>query len=227
MIAELETRYGRMFVPDTDRGQYWWLANTGASPEDGYIEVVCNILDGLPKGTAVDVGANFGCWTLPLAQHATRVIALEPQECVYKLLARSLLVNRTKNVILINWAAGEENGTAMIPALDIEGSCNFGGVELGIVHHEEPDAPMREVPVFTLDQILEREKHVSFIKADVEGSEMRVLRGAMNTIKRYRPVMFVEALHPRTDSRFLANFVQHELNYSIEPLLDNFLAMPL
>src|SRR5262245_23223391 len=130
MIAELQTRYGTMFVPDTDAGQYWWLANTGASPEDECIALICDLLDERPHGTAVDVGANFGCWTLPLSRHAHSVLAIEPQmECV-KLINRSLLAGEIRNVRVYHAAAGALPGICFVPELDFDIGTNFGGVSL-------------------------------------------------------------------------------------------------
>src|SRR5262245_45854872 len=114
MIAELQTRYGTMFVPDTDAGQYWWLANTGASPEDGLIEEICNLLEERPKATAVDVGANFGCWTLPLSQHAHSVLAIEPQTGCVKLLRQSLAASAIRNVRLYFAAADAVPGICYV-----------------------------------------------------------------------------------------------------------------
>src|SRR5262245_57101268 len=130
MIEQLATRYGTMFVPDTDEGQYWWLANTGASPEDDCIELICNLLDERPKATAVDVGANFGCWTLPLSRHAHSVLAIEPQAGCVRLLKQSLVANNIRNVRLYMAAADSLPGTCFVQELDFDVSTNFGGVSL-------------------------------------------------------------------------------------------------
>lgn len=225
MIVELATRHGRMFVPDTDAGQYWWLANTGASPEDWFIEAVCEVLDDRPRGTAVDVGANFGCWTLALAEHAHRVIAFEPQRCCWDLLKRSVLANGITNVMSLHCAAGARQGRIVIPDLDIEHASNFGGVSLAIPHHEQPDAPMGEIDMVRLDDML-RGEPVSFIKIDVEGFEANVIEGARDTIRRCHPVLFVEMDHPHTDAAALRATIE-DMGYATEKYGGNFLGLPL
>lgn len=224
MIEKLDTNYGTMFVPDNDQGQYWWLKNTGRSPENEFIELVCGILDGLPPGVAVDVGANFGCWSLPLAKHATRVMAFEPQWSVYNLLRSSIDANSLP-IDLYCEAVGSRHDFIDIPDTDTTRESNFGCVEVGRPHPEHPEIPMIAVPLVMLDRKC-RDKTVSFIKADVEGYETEVLKGALQTIHRCKPVMFVEANHPRTDSNALGNFIQ-SLGYNVEVQLDNFLCMPL
>lgn len=223
MIEQIETRYGTMFIPDTDTGQYWWLKNIGASPEDAYIEEVCGLLRCLPPGIAVDVGANFGCWTLPLADCAIAVDAFEPQPGVFKLLVDTIAANDLHHVNPHHFALGDKYDMVTVPDLDLDFGTNFGGAEVGGAW----EGPMASVPMITLDGALCGGKRpISFIKIDVEGSEQRVLAGARQVIARWRPVLFVEALHPRTDTNALAKQII-DMGYAIEARLDNFLGVPL
>jgi FkbM family methyltransferase len=225
MIEKLRTNYGTMFVPSTDSGQYWWLANTGASPEDEFITAICEMLKQRPTGTAVDVGANFGCWTLPMAACAHSVLAIEPQKCCADLLLQSLEANAIKNVRVLNIAAGARPGRVKIPALDLDESSNFGGVSVAIPHHEQPDAPMTEVSVTRIDHLVTHEA-VAFIKVDVEGFESNVLTGARETIMRCRPILFVENDHELTDKDALRNQIER-MNYATDVRAGNYLGLPL
>lgn len=224
MIRTLETRYGKMMVPDTDRGQYWWLANTGASPEDVFIDMICQLLDERPKGCAVDVGANFGCWTLPLAKHAHSVVAIEPQPGVFALLDESCAMNGLTNVMRLRLAAGDSDGKIDIPLLDAEHDANFGGVSLAIPHHEQPDAPMVSVRIARLDDLVQGER-TSFIKVDVEGFEAKVIAGAEDLIRRCKPVLFVEMDHKLTNSESLRATIE-AFGYMVEVQGGNFLGVP-
>ncbi len=224
MIQELETRYGTMFVPDTDRGQYWWLLSIRASPEDEFIALACKLLSESPnKGTVIDVGANFGCWSIPLAQYAEEVIAFEPQACCADLLKRSIEANGISNVYVRNEAAGSNHGVVAISQLDINTSGNFGGVS--IVRDEYPDAPKALVSMQPLDA-LEIRFPVTFIKIDVEGGEIEVLRGATKLIEKYRPIMFMEIDHPAGDVPAIDEFLDRH-NYAYDTYQGNYLCMPL
>lgn len=225
MICQLDTRYGTMFVPDTDSGQFWWLANTGASPEDSFIETICDLLDERPKATAVDVGANFGCWTLPLSRHAHTVLAIEPQWACVELLRSSLEASRIKNVMVRHAAAGDQDGTVDIPEVDMSTGTNFGGVSLLQDTKEQPLAKTAKVRIVRLDDVL-RGAQVSFIKADVEGFEDKVILGARDTIARCKPILFVEMDHPLTDKERLRDLIE-SLGYATEEIGGNFLGMPL
>jgi len=227
MIEQLETRYGTMFVPDTDNGQYWWLKTTGASPEDEMIEMICDLLDERPRGIALDCGANFGCWSLPLARHTAGVLAFEPQRCVHDLLVRTIEANPELNVEAFQLALGPDHGKIKVPDINLDDTTNFGGVSLGIPHSEHPDAPMYDVSVVPLDTFISRGERVSFIKADVEGAELGLLRGAERTIRRWKPILIVEADHPLTDTQALGAFIE-SLGYNVEIAQDNnFIGMPL
>jgi len=225
VIEKLSTRYGKMFVPNTDQGQYWWLANTGASPEDEFIEVVTGVMDQRPKGVAYDVGANFGCWTLPLSKHATRVVAFEPQKCCSNLIIKSLNVNGFRNVLVENKAVGSKWGVVEVPQLDIDTASNFGGISLVCSNDQQPDAPKASVKVVRLDDYMTHDEKVSFIKIDVEGGEVDVLNGAKNTIKRDRPLLMMEMDHAGTDLNQLHSFLE-ENYYSYDRYGPNYFCVP-
>jgi FkbM family methyltransferase len=226
VIEQLETRYGTIFVPDTDDGQYWILKTMGAYAEDEHIEEICALLDERPTGIAIDCGANFGCWSLPLAKHATFVVAFEPQRIVADLLSKTIDANRA-DIRVLPFALGSKCGTILCPDIDIENTANFGGIAMGVPHSEQPNAPMYEVQVVTIDEIVAEKYHVSFIKADVEGGETEVFRGAKRTIARCKPIIFAEAGHPETD-RFRLGRLIESYGYNVEMIKDNnFLGMPL
>jgi FkbM family methyltransferase len=221
MIQELATRYGTMFVPDTDNCQYEWLVNTGASPEDEYISLVCDLLDERPKGIALDIGANFGCWTLPLTKQALHVTAFEPQRCCANLLLGSLRASGIENAAVINMAVDSQDGWAAIPQLDLQADNNFGGVSL---HNSWPQCSTLQVRKVALDNFLSVD-HISFVKIDVEGNELNVLKGAHKMIARCRPVLFVEAVHEHTDIDALGDYIL-SLGYGIDCQGPNFLCVP-
>lgn len=224
MIEELDTRYGRMFVPSTDTGQYWWLKHTGASPEDEMIEMVCDLLDERPKGIAIDCGANFGCWTLALAPHATQVIAFEPQPGVASLLRRSIEASLFPNIHLFDIALGFEEGWAEVPVLDLDSDSNFGGVELN--RNDWGADQIIQVDVRCLDDVVQ-DGPISFIKADVEGGELDLLKGAERLILKWKPIIICECDHPRTNTEALGKYIE-SLGYNVEIAQDNnFIGMPV
>jgi FkbM family methyltransferase len=140
-----------------------------------------------PGNVVVEVGANIGAHTVFLAQHVGRegaVLAIEPQRIVFQTLCANIALNNISNVVTCPQAAGAKHGSVLVPALDYTREANFGALALGDFEHGEP------VPVIPLDTFAL--KKCNFIKIDVEGMEIDVLRGAVGLITRFKPVLYVE-----------------------------------
>lgn len=134
----------------------------------------------------VEVGANIGCDTVALARKvasAGRVFAFEPQRIIYQLLCGNLAINGVWNVIAERAALGSGPGVLQVPPVDYSKPGNFGGVAL----QEQGAEP---ATVIALDAYaLER---CDLIKVDVEGMELEVLKGSVDTIARTRPTLYCE-----------------------------------
>jgi FkbM family methyltransferase len=178
------SRYGRMFYPKHDQYVGRSFRDYGEFSE-GEVEIFKHFVQ---RGAIVlDLGANIGAHTVPLAQLAGSggvVVAFEPQPVLHQILCANLAVNSIPNVLTYAMALGNNQGTCTIPILDYTEPHNFGGVSMDMVTEGEL------VTLTTLDTYgLSR---VDFIKMDVEGFESQVLEGAAATIDRCRPVMYVE-----------------------------------
>lgn len=138
---------------------------------------------------ALDVGANIGTLTIPLARAVGPtgiVFAFEPQRITYQMLCANLALNGFANVVARHAAVGKASGIASIPLLDPTNPTNFGDVSL----KQRSSTSEANVPVETIDGVgLTR---CRFIKADVQGMEAAVLEGAARTIATCRPVLYVE-----------------------------------
>lgn len=140
-----------------------------------------------PGMTVLDIGANIGAHTVPMARMvgaAGRVVAFEPQRMVFQMLCANLALNGIGNV-QAHWAAlGRAPGQILVPPINYEVTGNFGGVSLG--HWQMGE----EVRCITIDSLALPACHV--MKIDVEGMEAEVLAGAGQTIARHRPILYVE-----------------------------------
>lgn len=139
--------------------------------------------------TVIEVGSNMGSFVAPLARMVGPgyLICMEPERHAYYTLCANVAVNNFRNVICLHQAGGEAQGTINVPELDYDRTTNFGGLELDKDYSGGP-----HYPVFcnTLDSLnLDR---CNFIKVDVEGMELQVLKGAESLIKKHQPVLYVE-----------------------------------
>ena len=137
-----------------------------------------------PTRTAVDVGGHIGLWSYNLAAAFEQVHAFEPVEAHRACFARNV---EAANVTLHACALGREEGSVSIhtaPTSTGDSWVKGGG----------------NIPMVTLDSLQLTE--VDFIKIDCEGYEENVLRGAVETIERDRPVIIVEQKRDMATSRF-------------------------
>jgi FkbM family methyltransferase len=147
-----------------------------------------------PGAVAFDVGANVGAYALLLGHAvgaAGRVYAFEPSPVAFAGLREHIRLNRLADrVTAVHCAVGAEVATLPFIVASTAGEGRLA-----------PDARLDgalQVPVTTIDAFCERERVTpDFIKIDVEGAELDVLRGARETIGRTRGrlALFVE-LHP-------------------------------
>lgn len=148
-----------------------------------------------PGNTVLDAGANIGTLTLALADIVGsdgRVIAVEAQPETADLLKRN--TEGRENIEVWECALGRASGTIKVPSLAALGHKNYGGVSLG--------GGELEVQIRPLDAFVARDR-IDFIKADVEGMEIAVLHGARGTIKRYRPLLYLEYHPDKSDEELL------------------------
>lgn len=135
----------------------------------------------------VDVGACMGTHALALAKAVGpngTVHAFEPQRLFFQTVCANLALNSLANVFVHHAALSDRPGTLFAPILDPCQPANFAGLSL---RAEPPGEP---VPAVTLDWL--RLERVDLIKIDVEGMERQVLDGAVRTIERFHPVLYVE-----------------------------------
>ena len=224
-VQLLETKYGRMLSSDTDIGQYDWLRIAGVYWEHFEIEEVRNILSERRRGTFVDVGASFGCWTMAMVPHVERVVAFEPQLPVYHMLCGSLALNHLdRKVELHNCALWSKRCELTIPMPDFaKPDTNSGGIS--VLPQHAPELPREPIQAYRLYDFISPDEHVSFIKMDVEGAEYEVLLGSLEILARCRPVLFIESDCIYTDKPKLARQIQ-AMDYIIERRDMNFLCVP-
>jgi len=141
-----------------------------------------------PGDCVVEVGANIGSHSVHLAQLVGEngvLWAFEPQRLVFQLLAGNIAINGLTNVHTEQKCVSDKPGRVMVPVLDATKVHNWGGVSLVNSTEGEP------VEVITLDSL--ELPRCDFIKIDVEGMELNVLKGASALIDRCQPIIYTEA----------------------------------
>lgn len=142
-----------------------------------------------PGSVIVEAGANIGTHTLFLSRATGaegQVIAFEPQRQVHQMLCANIALNELSNVHARQLGLGAVAARVPMWEPDYDQVINFGGVAIG----PHPDDPGELVDVITLDSL--QLPALDFLKIDVEGMERDVLLGGQDSIRRHRPVMYIE-----------------------------------
>ena len=146
------------------------------------------------RGTAIDIGANNGLYTLMLANAANRIIAFEANPS----LADTLRSVSPANVRVENCAISNTPGSLNLKIPRIAGVQNTGMATVSRSNTFETQSvdSIDEISVQAIpldDYIRDKKVHdVSFMKIDVEGFEKEVLDGAMQTIRSKQPILLIE-----------------------------------
>jgi FkbM family methyltransferase len=139
------------------------------------------------REVAVDVGANLGLYSYALSKQFRRVIAFEPNSRITAKLRRSRRSNVEIHAAALSSSEGEMDlFVPVVAGVDQSGWASFDRQNLVGADEYRRVA----VPVLTLDSL--DLPTVSFIKIDVEGHELSVLAGAIDTMRRCRPDVLIE-----------------------------------
>lgn len=156
-----------------------------------------------------DVGAHVGYYATIASQivgETGRVFAFEPHPFLNRFLRRHKQLNRLDNLTIITTTVGDKAGEVRF-----ETRCG-----LGTGHLAEDGAIV--VPMVALDDLTESGElpPPNVIKMDVEGAEIRALKGACRTIEKHRPILLV-ATHGAETHQFCVDFLTN-LGYSLQHL---------
>ncbi len=165
----------------------------------------------LKKGDVVfDLGSYVGCFTIiasKLVGPKGKVIAFEPDKISYRKLLANLELNKLKNVVAINKGVFDIDGKKDFYERTSRGSSFI---------FENEVLKSKAIDVIKLDTISKELKLIpNFIKMDVEGSELYVLKSAKNLLKNNEINLAIATYHiinDKTTDSDVEKFLQ-KLNY--------------
>jgi FkbM family methyltransferase len=153
-----------------------------------------------PDGVVFDIGAHAGQFAKLFSRLVPQghVYAFEPGGYALSILRRALAFNRIHNATILPFGFGDAEArlTLSMPVKP-SGSCGFGTTHLGETKRDRPFID-EEVRITTVDSVVAQLglTRLDFIKADIEGWEMRMLVGARQTLERLKPALMIEITAP-------------------------------
>ena len=172
--------YQRYLAWSKDISKYKIINKTGFQPEVFYFKNGLSFLDDkvvekyLSKGCIIDGGACSGDSALMFSEYdfVKKVYAFEPLSVIYTDMVKTLKANKCNKVEAIKVGLGAKDGT---------------------------DVVMGEKCKITTIDTFAKDKKISCIKLDVEGMEYDVIKGAIKTIKRDKPLLLICIYHTPKD----------------------------
>jgi FkbM family methyltransferase len=146
-----------------------------------------------PTNLALDIGANLGYHTVTMGELVGNdgcVLSFEPQRIIFQQLNCNVFLNGLGNVYTFNHAVGENKGEVFIEEPNYYNDTEWPNVtNIGdtSINTENRGIPVHQTTIDSLNL-----KKLNFIKLDIQGSELGCLKGACQTIVKFKPYMFIE-----------------------------------
>jgi FkbM family methyltransferase len=173
------------------------------------------------KGDVVfDVGTNIGETLLNFARltgDRGYVYGFEPDDENYNNVQKNISLNNFKNVQVFKQAISDKKETVKLYCVDPHNRGMNRILEAG----QGTESQFILLETTTLDRIIAENKteRLNVMKIDIEGYEMHALKGAVETLKRFKPILFIEIgytrlINNKTTPNELIKLLE-ELGYSI------------
>lgn len=197
-LVQREILGSKMYLLRDDPGISRELLKHGIR-EKGAVKIVHRVVK--PGMFVIDIGANLGYYALMesrLVGPEGKVYAIEPVEKNHEVLCKNVQINKYRNVETFNLAIGDENSNREI-LLSVN-SNHATMMDMGQAsgyyksRMERIGGDTINVPTVTLDRFVEENNidRVDFIRMDVEGFEIEIVKGMQRTIERFGPKILVE-----------------------------------
>jgi FkbM family methyltransferase len=159
----------------------------------------------------IDVGANIGLFSVRFSKEFNQVISFEPTSINFECLQEN--ISTLNNIKTYKLGLGEVESTEII-SLPAE-SNNCGAFSIIDFNNHPGDVLTETVTINTLDSY---NLKPDLIKIDVQGFDLNVLKGSINTINTYKPIIISEIENIKKRYEFFDFFesVDYELAESIK-----------
>ena len=177
---------------DFEEVPYAILANGDFEKDE--TKMIRKIVSLLPNDmVCFDIGANVGWYTLHVLKERSdaKVYSFEPGPLTFERLISNMKVNNFLTDNCINVGFFNSEGT-----MDFYYDPNGSGASSMVNLRNKDNVQKLTVAVSTIDSWIDEQKidRLDFIKCDVEGSELFVYQGGMESIKKFKPIVFSEML---------------------------------
>ena len=143
----------------------------------------------------LDIGTAEGLFPLKEIDKCEHVYLVEPGRKFYECLKKTFSQHKSK-VTIINSAVGNSNGTIPFNEDSFDGAISNDSTTTNVI------------PINTIDNLFKNNEKISYLKADIEGFELQMLKGAAETIKRNKPKIAITTYHKENNPEEIINIIK-------------------
>jgi len=188
------------------------------------IDVIKHIKDPI----IFDIGSNIGAFTIWLAKYFPKgkIYSFEPQRLIFQMLCGNLAINNIFNVHAYNLAFGSNNCRIQFQEPNYNIPNDFGTFSL-VNNTINEKSENLIIDLYTVDNFISgmNINKIDLLKIDAEGMDLEILNSGIETIKKYKPAIFVEYFDNNKSFEDEINLFLSNLNYSSTIIGNNILGI--
>ena len=149
----------------------------------------------IEKGEVLlDIGTAEGLFPLTVVDTCSHIYMVEPSTTFHKCLNKTFS-NHLDKVTIFNTAIGNEDGTITFNEDSLD----------GMIAEVKNDAQLMSIN--KIDTLFKNGEKITYLKADIEGFESEMLKGAEQTIKRNKPKIAITTYHTQNDPKEIIGLI--------------------
>lgn len=212
-----QTATGNYWLPDPERDCVLHAIINNQIWDNNLVQFVQSKI--LPDDVILDVGGNFGQMAVLFSKMSKHVHVFEADPFIYDTLVKNLSENNCSNVTAHKVAVWHESNVELLyPKADFNRFESWGS--FGIDPKALEGQPIKSITIDSLDL-----PKVDLIKIDIQGSDLNAMKGAVNTIAKFKPIIIFE-YEPLFNNQFNVNWEDYQsfidsIGYHITFNIDN------
>lgn len=160
----------------------------------------------------LDIGVAEGLFPLAVIANCEKIIMIEPSKVFVNALNKTFQPFKNK-IVIHNLAVG-----------NMDGEINFSEDSLSGRIDQQNDSSEVKIEIKRIDSIISEDDRITYLKADIEGFEFEMLKGAKNTIKRNKPKIAITTYHKENDAKEIISLILDyvpEYNYCVKGIFEH------
>lgn len=164
-----------------------------------------------PGEIILDIGTAEGLLPISVIDKCEHIYMIEPSKLFCNCLNKTFSEYKEKTTIF-NVAVGNSDGTINFDENSLEGMIS-----------NENTATTQEIAINKIDTLFNKNQPITYLKADIEGFELDMLKGAEKTIKKNQPKIAITTYHTQNNPKEIIELIKSfvpEYNYYVKGIYE-------